>query len=85
MEIIETLPKIIGLLNKTEHERKIVREVLLRILTSPPTTATSANSSTMLATNSAGLKGRLGPAELLVALHTFDEHQVGIYKVAEGK
>ncbi|KAI8055522.1 Symplekin tight junction protein C terminal-domain-containing protein [Syncephalis plumigaleata] len=86
MEIIETLPKIIGLLNKTEHERKIVREVLLRILTSPSTNAaasSSTNPSAMLATTPTGLKGRLGPAELLVALHTFDEQQVGIYKVAE--
>ncbi|RKP26980.1 Symplekin tight junction protein C terminal-domain-containing protein [Syncephalis pseudoplumigaleata] len=81
MEIIETLPKIIGLLNNTEHERKIVREVLLRILTTP--TTTTMGSTAAMAATSTGLKGRLAPSELLVALHTFDEHQVGIRKAAE--
>ncbi|RKP11025.1 Symplekin tight junction protein C terminal-domain-containing protein [Thamnocephalis sphaerospora] len=74
-EVMEALPKIINLLNNTEYERKIVREVLSRILV-PSTTQTAPG---MLPANQA----RLGPSELLVTLHLFDESIVSLRKAAE--
>ncbi|KAK9765013.1 hypothetical protein K7432_006996 [Basidiobolus ranarum] len=70
-EAFKFLPNIICLLNNTEGERKVVKEVMLKLI----------STSEEEATNNSG-RSQISPSELLVALHNMEE-TIGLKRAVE--
>ncbi|KAJ3125343.1 hypothetical protein HK098_000350 [Nowakowskiella sp. JEL0407] len=81
-ELLEQLPKIVSLLDGSEHQRKIVRDIFLGMIDITDIVEGLKVSDEKNAQVYAQLKAPMTPIELLVALHTLED-AVGLKRLME--
>jgi symplekin len=83
-EIIKHLPRVVGLLNGSEKQRKIVKEVFLRLIDTAVTSVSGeVTEEQVVHSTKAILSPPLSPVELMLAIHNM-EATVGLKKAIEG-